>query len=87
MTVARYSALRLLIFFGFLCLFWLLGLRDTLWLVVAAAAVSMVVSYFVLRGPREAFSRQLAQRIEQRSARAAATRTDEDVEDAETTSD
>jgi hypothetical protein len=80
--MARYSALRLLMFFGFLCALWLLGLRD-FWLVVAAALGSMAVSFFVLRGPREEFSRRIAQRVDERTARAAQGPTDEDVEDDE----
>ena len=69
--MVRYSLLRLLIFFGVLALLWLLGLRDRdeqLILVVAAALISMVISYFVLRRFREDYSRQIAQRLERRAA-------------------
>ena len=80
--MARYTVLRLLLFFGFLCLGYLLGLRE-IWLVVVAALGSMVVSYFALAGPREEFSRKLAARAEQRQARAAQRISDEAVEDEE----
>lgn len=66
----RYSLLRLLIFFGVLALLWLLGLRERdeqIVLVVAAALISMVISYFVLRRFREDYSRQIAQRLERRA--------------------
>lgn len=66
----RYSLLRLLIFFGVLALLWLLGLRERdeqIILVVAAALISMVISYFVLRRFREDYSRQIAQRLERRA--------------------
>ncbi|EAS1785909.1 DUF4229 domain-containing protein, partial [Salmonella enterica] len=56
----RYTVLRLLIFFGVLSLFWLLGLRDRdqQWmLLVSSALVSMVLSYFVLARFREESTR------------------------------
>jgi hypothetical protein len=71
--MARYSVLRLLIFFGFLCALWLLGLRDESqrwWLLGGAALGSMVVSYFVLRGPRAEFSATIARRVDERARRA-----------------
>lgn len=83
----RYSVLRLLLFFGFLCLFWLLSLRG-LWLVLAAALASMLVSFWLLRRLREDFSAQLAARLDARAARAVqradarAVGRDEAVEDA-----
>jgi RsiW-degrading membrane proteinase PrsW (M82 family) len=80
--MARYSVLRLMMFFGFLLVLWLLGLRG-LWLVLVAALGSMAVSYFVLAGPREEFSRRLAARVDERAARAAQAPSDEDAEDEE----
>ena len=80
--MARYTVLRLLLFLGFICLGYLLGLRE-IWLVVVAALGSMVVSYFVLAGPREEFSRKIAARAEQRAARASQRVSDEQVEDDE----
>ena len=52
----RYSLLRLLIFLGCVSLLWLVGLRDReelLLLVVIAALLSAVISYFGLRRFRE----------------------------------
>jgi hypothetical protein len=82
----RYTLLRILIFFGVLALLWLLGLRDRdeqLILVVAAALVSMVISYFALRPFREEYSRQIAQRLEARAAAKQQRDADEAAEDAE----
>jgi hypothetical protein len=90
----RYSLLRLLIFLGCVSLLWLVGLRDReelLLLVVIAALLSAVISYFGLRRFREDYSAQLAQKLEQRSAaRQAAPPTksvDEADEDAEVSGD
>ncbi len=82
----RYTLLRILIFFGVLALLWLLGLRDRdeqLILVVLAALVSMVISYFALRPFREEYSRQIAQRLEARAAAKQQRDADEAAEDAE----
>lgn len=88
----RYTVLRLLVFFGCLALLWLLGLRggdQVLLLVVGAALLSMVVSFFVLKRFREEYSASVAQAIEQRSAarrgRTGDARSDEEAEDDETT--
>jgi len=83
--MARYSVLRLMIFFGLLCALWLLGLRSWLLLVVSALG-SMVVSYFVLQGPRAQFSARIAGRVDERARRAEqahGTVTDEMAENAE----
>jgi Protein of unknown function (DUF4229) len=84
--MARYSVLRLLIFFGLLCALWLLGLRDQSqrwWLLGLSALGSMVLSYFVLRGPRELFSASIARRVDERARRAELAGRDEIAEDAE----
>ena len=91
----RYTVLRLLVFLGCLALLWLLGLRgedDLLLLVVGAALLSAVISYFALRRFREDYSAQLAAKIDQRTTTKrgrpdAGTPTDEDAEDAETSPD
>jgi hypothetical protein len=86
--MARYTVLRLMIFFGLFCALWLLGLRDASqrwWLLGLSAIGSMVVSYFVLQGPRAQFSASIARRIDGRARRpeqAQAHDTDESVEDA-----
>ena len=86
----RYTLLRFLVFFGCLAVLWLAGLRDEedmLILVVGAALLSAVISYFALRRFREDYSAQLATRLEERSAAKHAAApgppTDEDDEDAE----
>lgn len=73
MTVLRYSLLRLMLLLGVLVALWLLGglwspLRDPLLLVLATAVLSVVLSYFVLRGPREAMTQQIADRVAGRLA-------------------
>jgi hypothetical protein len=71
--MARYTVLRLMIFFGLLCALWLLGLRDgsqRWWLLGLSALGSMVVSYFVLQGPRAQFSASIARRVDDRARRA-----------------
>jgi hypothetical protein len=91
--VLRYSLLRLLVFLGCVSLLWLLGLRDRdqlPYLVVGAALLSAVISYFALRRFREDYSAQLAHRIEARAARKGAARApsaDEEAEDAEVRGD
>jgi hypothetical protein len=81
--MARYSFLRLMIFFGLLCALWLLGLRDPSqrwWLLGLSAVGSMVVSYFVLRGPRAEFSASIAHRLDERAHRSERAHDDEDAE-------
>ena len=73
--MARYTVLRLMIFFGLLCALWLLGLRE--WLLLGLAALgSVVVSYFVLQGPRAQFSAKIARHVDERARRAELARTD-----------
>lgn len=84
--MARYAVLRLLIFFGFLCALWLLGLRDgsqRWWLLGLAALGSAVVSYFVLQGPRAELSAKIAQRVDERARRDGRAGVDEAAEEAE----
>ena len=88
--MARYSVLRLLIFFGFICALWLLGLRSESqrwWLLGLSALGSMVVSYFVLRGPRAEFSATIARRVDERARRAELAGRDELAEDDEIAED
>ena len=85
--MVRYSLLRLLIFFGFLVLFWLIGLRDNPVLLLAAAAISSAaLSYVLLRGMRDEITAGLMDRHEARlqaKQDAAASDSDEAAEDAE----
>jgi hypothetical protein len=84
--MARYSVLRLLIFFGFLCALWLLGLREESqrwWLLGISALGSMVTSFFVLQGPRAEFSATIARHVDERARRAQLAGMDEIAEDAE----
>ena len=84
--MARYTVLRLMIFFGLLCALWLLGLREVSqrwWLLGLSALGSMVVSYFVLAGPRAQFSASIARRVDERARWAELARTDDTDEIAE----
>ena len=84
--MARYSVLRLLIFFGFLCALWLLGLRDESqrwWLLGISALGSMILSYFVLQGPRAEFSAKIARHAAERARRSGQVPPNEIAEDAE----
>src|SRR4051794_2466248 len=64
--------LRLLLLLGCLVALWLVGnafgLHDPILLFLAAAVVSVVLSFFVLRGPREAMTREVADRLAARTA-------------------
>ncbi len=83
--MARYTVLRLLIFFGFLFLFWIIGLRDNPVLLLAASAIaSAALSYVLLRGIRDEMTAKLVERHEARLAAKAQPSGDEADEDAET---
>lgn len=75
--VARYTVLRLLVFFGCLSVGWLLGLRSFLLLIVAAVA-STAISFFVLNQFRQETVDAVENRVERRRARAQELREAED---------
>ena len=86
--MARYSILRLLIFFGVMAALWLLGLRDRdeqILLLVLSALISMAISFVVLKRFRDDYSRQIAERIERRARekQQRAASSDERAEDSE----
>ena len=63
----RYTVLRLLIFFGCLVFFWLVGLRnDQILLLLVSATASVLLSFFLLRSQRDRFSEQIQDRMEKR---------------------
>ncbi|WP_374968089.1 DUF4229 domain-containing protein [Terrabacter sp. BE26] len=63
--MVRYSLLRILIFFGFLLLFWLIGLRANPVLLLGASAIaSAAASYILLRGMRDQVTARLVERHE-----------------------
>lgn len=59
----KYSLLRLGLFAAALAMFWLLGARGVL-VVVLAAFASLALSYLLLRGPREELSKAISARVE-----------------------
>lgn len=75
--VARYTALRLLVFFGLLAVLWLCGLRGFLLLIVAAL-LSTLVSFFALSRFREETVDVVQHRVEERKLRAQQAREAED---------
>jgi hypothetical protein len=78
MTVLRYSVLRLLLLFGCLLVLWLVGVRNPVLLIALTAVVSLTLSYFLLKGPRDAMAQTLADRASRRAGR---TRSDVDAAD------
>ncbi|GAB3759256.1 hypothetical protein GCM10027599_27810 [Yimella radicis] len=80
--MARYTVLRLLIFFGVLCALWLAQLRG--WqLLLLSAVVSAIISVFVLAGPREQVAQKLEEKVTERRERTDDHRTAEDEQDEE----
>ena len=80
MTFMRYTLLRIMLFFGTLCLLYLVHLRG-FWLIAVSLLASMLISFFVLRRPREELSRTIAAKVDARAERAVARGTDEQAED------
>jgi hypothetical protein len=80
MTVMRYTLLRIMVFFGTLCLLYLVHLRG-FWLIAVSLLGSMVISFFVLRQPREELSRSIAAKDDARDERATRAGVDEQAED------
>ena len=79
--MVRYTLLRFLVFFGCLALLWLVGLRahdQRPWLLVGAAVLSTVISYFALR-PSGSRPSRISPGTPKRAARHGAT--DEEIED------
>ncbi|HET8616014.1 MAG TPA: DUF4229 domain-containing protein [Actinomycetales bacterium] len=81
MTVLRYSVLRLLLFIACLLVLWLVGVREPVLLVALTAIASLTLSYFFLRGPRDAMAQTLADRAARRQRRPDADELAEDAED------
>ncbi len=84
----RYTLARITVFLACLLVGWLAGLRDNpLMLLIVATTVSMFISLFLLRSMREQFAVQVADKVENRTARkqakAARRRSDEVIEDEE----
>jgi hypothetical protein len=82
MTVLRYSVLRLLLLFGCLLVLWLVGIRNVVLLVALTAVLSITLSYFLLKGPRDAMAQTLADRAARRTGHTSAD-VDAAAEDAE----
>lgn len=66
MTVLRYTLLRTMLLFGCMFALYLVGVHNPIELLVLTAVSSMLLSYFVLKGPREAMARTVAERAASR---------------------
>ncbi len=64
-AVLKYTVLRLGLFVAALLVLFLLGARELVAL-VGAAVISLLLSYVLLRGPREAAARAVAERTRAR---------------------
>lgn len=64
----QYSLARIGIFLGVLGILWLVGLRHPMWLLLASATLSMLISLFALAGLRDKFAYDVADRVEHRRA-------------------
>jgi hypothetical protein len=81
----RYTVLRLMLFFGCLIVFYLVSLAvhlPGLAILILAAVSSLALSLVILRGPREAMSARLYDRINTTMPPAPSAESDEAVEDA-----
>jgi membrane associated rhomboid family serine protease len=67
MILARYTAMRFLLFVGFFALFMLF--LDPLWAAVAGLLASMAASFFILRPDRERLAAGLEERVDRRIAK------------------
>lgn len=83
MTVLRYSLLRIMVLFACMLVLWLVGVRDPVLLIALTGVTSIVLSYFVLKGPREAMAQTVAERAGRRLAQPAPHDPDADAEDTE----
>lgn len=81
----RYSLLRTMLLFGCMLALYLVGVHDPVLLIALTAVTSIVLSYFVLKGPREAMARTVAERAALRLQHQPVDSFDEDaaVEDLE----
>ena len=61
----KYTVLRLALFVGALFLLTLLG-AGQLGALIGAAVISFLLSYILLRGPREQLAVQIAERVDRR---------------------
>jgi len=84
-TVLRYTLLRTMLLFGCMLALYLVGVRDPLMLLALTAVTSIVLSYFVLKAPREAMARTVAENAARRLQHEPVDGYDQDaaVEDAE----
>jgi hypothetical protein len=65
-TVLRYTLLRTMLLFGCMLALYLVGVHDPLLLIALTAVSSILLSYFLLKGPREAMARTVAERAARR---------------------
>ena len=81
----QYSLARILLFLVCLFVLWLVGLKEPLLLLLAAATLSLGLSLWLLSGLRERMSAEVAERVEGRARRRRddGVLTDDEAEDVE----
>jgi hypothetical protein len=72
LALLKYSVMRLALFVALLALLVVLGM-GRLWAIVLAALLSMMISYVLLRGQRDAVTREIEARVGSRAAARAAS--------------
>jgi Protein of unknown function (DUF4229) len=83
LALIKYSVLRLALFVGSLIVLWAVGVRQSILMLVLAAAMSLALSYLLLRKQRDEVALALQARIEGRVARRSGIgRADAEEEDA-----
>ncbi len=69
LALIKYSVLRLALFVGSLILLYLVGVRQSILMLVLAAGVSLTLSYLLLTKPRNELAQALTDRTEARLRR------------------
>jgi hypothetical protein len=83
LALIKYSVLRLGLFVGSLIVLWAVGMRRSILMFVLAAAISLALSYLLLRKQRDEVALALQARVENRvQRRSTIGRADADEEDA-----
>jgi predicted membrane metal-binding protein len=83
LALIKYSVMRLALFVASLVLLWAVGVRQSILMLVLAAAISLALSYVLLRRQRDDLARAIAERTQARLDRHPGfAQADADAEDA-----
>ena len=84
LALIKYSVLRLALFVGSLVLLYAVGVRQSILMLVLAAAISLALSYLLLSKQRDEVALALSERISGRiDRRSGLGQSDADAEDAD----